>query len=239
MLGIIEIQEIGSIISIVRAVHAMCARAKACRSLLGIVERKMESLIPILEEVQNQSEMLDSMTILDALTSLRSEVQDTKHIVEKASKMSRIKFILTASDLRDKLENNLRSVHLSMTSLEIGQSSSIAAELKEFHTSWKAREAELQEETAKMESLRQRLTETLANPAESNKENIAKVAGIDISQVDELERELARARFERSQMQQDMFRCVPKYILHPHPIHSTYDQIELKPHVHYMYSCLF
>ena len=191
----------------------VCERAKACRALVDVVERKMASLIPVMAEIQDHLEEMDTTAVMHLTTALAKDIRECRAIVQRASTMSKISYIVHSNDLREQIERNLRAIHLALMSLQasqntylIHQNQRLADEFRKFHMAWQQREKELRREKERESRLKARVAKSLEEcnqrgaTDQDRRESVAKAAGIRVSQAKWLEKELARARADHDRL---------------------------------------
>ena len=194
-------------------IRRMCERAKACRALVDVVERKMASLIPVMTEIQDHLEEMDTTAVVHLTTALAKDIRECRAIVQRASTMSKISYIVHSNDLREQIERNLRAIHLALMSLQasqntylIHQNQRLADEFRKFHMAWQQREKELRREKERESRLKARVAKSLEEcnqrgaTDQDRRQNVARAAGINVSQVKWLERELVHARADHDRL---------------------------------------
>ena len=194
-------------------IRRMCERAKACRSLVEVIERKMASLVPVMAEIQDHLGEMDTTAVLHLTTALARDIHECRAIVQRASQMSKISYIVHSNDLRENIERNLRAIHLTLMSLQasqntylIHQNQRLADEFRKFHLAWQQREKELQREKERASRLKARVARSLEEcnqqgaSDQARREIVAKAAGINVSHAKWLERELVYARDDHDRL---------------------------------------
>ena len=207
------ISAVSNIISTAVQIRRMCERAKACRALVDVVERKMASLIPVMQEIRDHLDEMDNRAVMHLTAALAKDIRDCRAIVQRASQMSKISYIVHSNDLREQIERNLRAIHLALMSLQasqntyiIRQNKRLAEEFRKFHLAWKQREKELRREEERESKLKSRVAKSLEEcnqrgaSDQARRESVAKAAGINVSQVKWFERELTRARADHDRL---------------------------------------
>ena len=173
----------------------------------------MASLIPVMAEIQNHLEEMDTTAVMHLTSALAKDMRECRAIVQRASTMSKTSYIVHSNDLREQIERNLRAIHLALMSLQasqntylIHQNQRLADEFRKFHVAWQQREMELRREKERESRLKARVAKSLEEcnqrgaTDQDRRESVAKAAGVRVSQAKWLEKELARARADHDRL---------------------------------------
>lgn len=136
------------VISLIREVHQLCEDASATKKTIKVVGKKMDLILPVIRRLRSEEDgggelVCGDSTASAILAEIDSEVRRTRDAVEKAGRMNRAVYILTARGIHDDLEKSLGHIQFSLATLETHRGAAFREEMSRFRAEWQARREEL------------------------------------------------------------------------------------------------